>query len=60
MTLADVTRSAEVVASAESRGFPEWLEVDAKAGKGTFKAYPVRSELPATINEGLVVELYSR
>lgn len=31
-----------------------------KAGKGTFKAYPVRSELPATINEGLVVELYSR
>ena len=46
--------------AAESRGFPEWLEVDAKAGKGTFKAYPVRSELPATINEGLVVELYSR
>ena len=46
--------------AAESRGFPEWLEVDAKAGKGTFKAYPVRSELPPTINEGLVVELYSR
>src|SRR5690606_30546883 len=46
--------------AAESRGFPEWLEVDVKAGKGTFKAYPVRSELPATINEGLVVELYSR
>ena len=43
-----------------SRGFPEWLEVDAKEGKGVFKAYPQRSELPATINEGLVVELYSR
>ncbi len=40
--------------------FPEWLAVDAKAGKGTFKAYPQRSELPATLNEGLVVELYSR
>jgi len=46
--------------AAESRGFPEWLEVDTKAGKGTFKAYPVRSELPPTINESLVVELYSR
>lgn len=46
--------------AAESRGFPEWIEVDAKAGKGVFKAYPVRTELPATINESLVVELYSR
>jgi small subunit ribosomal protein S4 len=46
--------------AAESRGFPEWIEVDTKAGKGVFKAYPARSELPATINEGLVVELYSR
>ncbi|MBI3140721.1 MAG: 30S ribosomal protein S4 [Rhodocyclales bacterium] len=46
--------------AAESRGFPEWLEVDAKAGKGIFKAYPARTELPATINESLVVELYSR
>ena len=48
------------VEAAESRGFPEWIEVDAKAGKGVFKAYPARTELPATINEGLVVELYSR
>ena len=31
--------------AAESRGFPSGSE-DAKAGKGTFKAYPVRSELP--------------
>lgn len=46
--------------AAESRGFPEWLEVDAKAGKGVFKAFPQRAELPATLNEGLVVELYSR
>jgi len=46
--------------AAESRGFPEWLSVDSKAGKGTFKAYPQRPELPATLNEGLVVELYSR
>ena len=46
--------------AAESRGYPEWLEVDVKAGKGVFKAYPQRAELPATLNEGLVVELYSR
>jgi len=46
--------------AAASRGFPEWLEVDVKAGKGVFKAYPARAELPPTINEGLVVELYSR
>ena len=26
--------------AAESRGFPEWIEVDAKALKGTFKAMP--------------------
>lgn len=46
--------------AAASRGFPEWLEVDVSSGKGVFKAYPQRSELSPTINEGLVVELYSR
>jgi len=48
------------VEAAEQRGFPEWLEVDAKAMKGTFKAVPQRSDLPMTINESLVVELYSK
>ena len=46
--------------AAESRGFPEWVEVDVKALKGTYKAKPQRSELPSTINESLVVELYSK
>jgi small subunit ribosomal protein S4 len=46
--------------AAESRGYPEWLEVDSKGLKGTFKARPQRSELPSTINESLVVELYSK
>ena len=45
---------------AESRGIPEWLQVDSKALKGTFKALPARSELPSNINESLVVELYSK
>lgn len=46
--------------AAESRGFPEWIEVDIKSLKGTYKARPQRAELPATINESLVVELYSK
>ena len=46
--------------AAAGRGFPEWVEVDAKALKGTYKAGPQRAELPPTINESLVVELYSK
>lgn len=46
--------------AAESRGFPGWVEVDVKSGKGLFKAFPAREDLPPTIKEGLVVELYSR
>ena len=53
-------RVKAAVQAAEQRGFPEWIEVDAKAMKGTFKAKPQRSELPATINEHLIVELYSK
>ncbi len=46
--------------AAEQRGFPEWVEVDSKAMKGTFKTVPERNELPADINEHLVVALYSK
>ena len=42
------------------RGYPEWLEVDTATLKGTFKSMPQRSDLPSTINESLVVELYSK
>ena len=53
-------RIKAAVEAAEQRGFPEWLDVDAKNMKGTFKAMPQRSELPSNINESLVVELYSK
>lgn len=53
-------RTKGALEAAEGRGFPEWIEVDAKAGKGVFKSYPAREDLPPSINEGLVVELYSR
>lgn len=46
--------------AAESRGRPEWVEVDTKSLKGTFKNKPARTDLPASINESLVVELYSK
>ncbi|MFM8757930.1 MAG: 30S ribosomal protein S4 [Methylophilaceae bacterium] len=48
------------LAAAEQRGFPEWLDVDVKSLKGVFKAKPQRDDLPSTINESLVVELYSK
>lgn len=46
--------------TAEQRGLPEWIEVDTANLKGTFKAKPQRADLPPTINENLVVELYSK
>jgi len=46
--------------AAESRGVPEWLEVDAKALKGTFKTLPARTDMPSSVNESLIIELYSK
>ena len=46
--------------AAASRNVPEWMEVDTKGLKGTFKALPTRTDLPQTINESLIIELYSK
>jgi small subunit ribosomal protein S4 len=46
--------------AAAARHIPEWLEVDSKGLKGTFKALPARADLPQTINESLIIELYSK
>jgi small subunit ribosomal protein S4 len=45
---------------AQSRGFVDWVDVDAGKMAGVFKRVPDRSDLPADINESLVVELYSK
>jgi small subunit ribosomal protein S4 len=45
---------------AQQRGIADWLDVDIKKMEGVFKALPERDELPADINEHLVVELYSK
>ncbi len=54
------TRIIDALRILEGLGFPEWVEVDVTNKKGTFKRLPDRSELPAEINEQLVVELYSK
>ncbi len=53
-------RIADSLQLAQQRGLPGWIEVDQKKFEGLFKAVPDRSELPAEINESLVVELYSK
>ena len=53
-------RIADSLELAQQRGLPGWIEVDAKKFEGVFKAVPDRSDLPAEINESLVVELYSK
>ncbi|MGE0386765.1 MAG: 30S ribosomal protein S4 [Gammaproteobacteria bacterium] len=54
------TRIADALTLAEQVGIPEWLDVDAKKMQGVFKSVPERADLPADINESLVVELYSK
>ncbi|WP_010651202.1 30S ribosomal protein S4 [Oceanobacillus massiliensis] len=39
---------------------PEYTTFNADALEGTYSRYPERSELPAEINEQLIVEFYSR
>jgi small subunit ribosomal protein S4 len=38
----------------------EWVEVNTAKLEGTFKRVPDRADLPAEINENLIVELYSK
>jgi small subunit ribosomal protein S4 len=39
---------------------PSWVEVDAGKFTGSLKTLPERADLPADINENLIVELYSK
>ncbi len=48
------------LAIAEQYEFPDWIEVDVKGMTGVFKRIPERTDLPADINEQLIVELYSK
>ena len=48
------------VESAQGRGLPEWIEVNAEKMEGIYKRAPERGDLPSGINEHLIVELYSK
>ncbi|RDX35218.1 30S ribosomal protein S4 [Kangiella sp. HD9-110m-PIT-SAG06] len=56
-------KQARIVAALElaaQRDKPEWIEVDATKMEGQYKRLPERTELDASINENLIVELYSK
>ncbi len=55
----DMNIAASMLA-AESRVIPEWLSLDKGAVKGTVNALPSRAQLSQTVNEQLIVELYSK
>jgi small subunit ribosomal protein S4 len=46
--------------AAKSRVIPEWLSLDQAAARGTVNSVPSREQLPPTVREQLIVELYSR
>ena len=55
------SKSLEVITnSVASAAKYSWLEFDAKALTGKYLNAPVRTEIPETINEQLIVELYSK
>ncbi|MEW9675526.1 30S ribosomal protein S4 [Lentibacillus sp. L22] len=60
--LRERSRNLDIVKEAiEVNNFvPEYLTFDEDKLEGTYSRYPERSELPAEINEALIVEFYSR
>lgn len=59
----DASKQLRIQASmqfSQQQGGCEWLEVDPDKLQAVFKGPPERSDLPAEINEHLIVELYSK
>ena len=55
------SKSLEVITnSVASASKYSWIDFDAKALTGKYINTPVRTEIPETINEQLIVELYSK
>jgi len=53
-------RIQSAIQIAAQRSDIEWIDVDASKMEGIYKRVPDRSDLPAEINENLIVELYSK
>ena len=61
VAVSERSKSLEVITnSVASAAKYSWLEFDAKALTGKYLNVPVRTEIPETINEQLIVELYSK
>ncbi|MFC4022511.1 30S ribosomal protein S4 [Oceanobacillus longus] len=62
ISLREKSQKLDIVKEAiEANSFvPEYTTFDAEKLEGTYSRYPERSELPAEINEQLIVEFYSR
>ena len=52
--------AAAAYASISNRQMPEWINVDAKAFRGEILSVPTREQIAPSVDEQLVVELYSR
>lgn len=50
----------EALETAQARGVPAWLELDAENFKGRVVALPTRADIRTPVQEQLIVELYSR
>jgi small subunit ribosomal protein S4 len=48
------------LALSQSRVMPDWLLLDREHVKGTINALPTREQMPQSINDQLIVELYSK
>ena len=55
-----VTTILASMEAAQGRLVPEWLTLDKEHVKGTVNSLPTREQLTQSINEQLIVELYSR
>jgi small subunit ribosomal protein S4 len=62
ISLREKSRNLDIVKEAvEATNFvPDFVSFDAEKLEGSFTRLPERSELPAEINEALIVEFYSR
>ncbi len=50
----------ESIAKIENRGLAEWLELDPDNFRGKVVSMPSREQIPLTVKENLIVELYSK
>jgi small subunit ribosomal protein S4 len=55
-----IDRIQQSLELAQQRGVPEWLSLDFERRQGVVNAIPIREQIPTTIQEQLIVELYSK